>query len=220
MIGTVTKPMDEILGVLARYRKVAVSGCNGCAKVTKTGGEPEVSAMAEKLRSAGKEVPLALTPERGCYIHFVREKFEGQQEQLGGCDAVLVLGCGGANHIMRQFTEELGLTIPVKAALNTVGHVDIVMPGALALEQCSECGECMLNETGAICPVTKCSKSLLNGPCGGSENGKCEVDSERDCAWVLIYNRLKTLGELDSLRTYRQPRDNRKTNRPRSLVLS
>lgn len=220
MIGTATKPMDEILGVLEKHRKVAVSGCNGCAKVNKTGGEPEVSAMAEKLRAAGKEVPLALTPERGCYIHFVRDKFEGQQEQLRGCDAVLVLGCGGANHIMRQFTEELGLTMPVKAALNTVGHVDIVIPGALAIEQCSECGECMLNETGTICPVTKCSKSLLNGPCGGSENGKCEVDTERDCAWVLIYNRLKALGELDSLRTYRQPRDNRITNRPRRLVLS
>lgn len=220
MIGTATKPMDEILGVLAKHQKIAVSGCNGCAKVNKTGGEPQVNAMAETLRAAGKEVPVALVPERGCYIDFVREKHEDTKEQLSGCDAVLVLGCGGSTHIMRQYTEELGLTMPVKTALNTVGHVDIVSPGALAIEQCGECGECVLNETGAICPVTKCAKSLLNGPCGGSENGKCEADSERDCAWVLIYDRLKALGELDSLKAYRQPRDHRKTNRPRRLIMS
>jgi len=211
--------MEEILKALRNTRNVAVTGCNGCAKVAKTGGEPEVKAMAEKLRESGKTVPLAETPERGCYIHFVREKLQGREADLRSCDAALVLGCGGATHTMRLFTEELGLRMPVKTALNTVGHVDIVGPGALAIEQCSECGECLLNDYGAICPVTKCAKSLLNGPCGGSRKGKCEVDSDRDCAWVLIYERLKALGELDSLRTYQEPRDFRLTNRPRRLVM-
>jgi hypothetical protein len=220
MIGTSLKPMGDILSALEKYRKVTVTGCNGCSKVAKTGGEPEVKAMAEGLQNSGKQVPLALVPERGCYIHFVREKFQGCEHILKESDAVLVLGCGGAAQIMRMFTQELGLDMPVKAGLDTVGHVDIVIPGSLAIEQCGECGQCMLNETGAICPVTKCAKSLLNGPCGGSENGKCEVDSDRECAWVLIYNRLKALGELDSLKEYKAPRDNRKTNRPRRLILS
>ncbi|MBI5249528.1 MAG: methylenetetrahydrofolate reductase C-terminal domain-containing protein [Desulfomonile tiedjei] len=219
MIGTAPKPLEDILGTLEKHVKIAVTGCNGCSKVAKTGGEPEVNAMAEKLREFGKEVPVALTPERGCYIHFVREKHENSKDALSSCDAVLVLGCGGATHVMRQYTEELGLKIAVKTGLDTVGHVDIVVPGSLAIEQCGECGECILNETGAICPVTKCAKSLLNGPCGGSENGKCEVDTDRDCAWVLIYNRLQTLGELNSLKAYRAPRDHRKMNRPRRLVL-
>ncbi len=219
MIGTATKPMEEILGALSKFQNVAVTGCNGCSKVAKTGGEPEVKAMAEKLQKSGKSVPLAETPERGCYIHFVREKLQEREEELRVCDAVLVLGCGGATHVMRQYTEELGLTMPVKVALNTVGHVDIVVPGSLAIEQCSECGECLLNDYGAVCPVTKCAKGLLNGPCGGSQQGKCEVDKERDCAWVLIYERLKALGELDSLKAYHEPRDYRITNRPRRLIM-
>jgi hypothetical protein len=211
--------MEEILDTLKPFRKVAVSGCNGCSKVAKTGGEPQVQAMAQALQESGKEVPVAETPERGCYIHFVRDKLQERADDMRSCDAVLVLGCGGATHIMRQFTEELGVTMAVKTALNTTGHVDITVPGSLAIEQCSECGECLLNDYGAICPVTKCPKSLLNGPCGGSEKGKCEADPERDCAWVLIYERLKALGELDNLKSYQEPRDFRITNRPRRLVM-
>jgi hypothetical protein len=135
-------------------------------------------------------------------------------------DAILVLGCGGAVQIVRQATEQMGMTIPVKIGLDSVGHMDTTIAGAFALEQCQECGECVLNETGGICPFTKCAKSLLNGPCGGAENGKCEVDRDRDCAWVLIYNRLAALGELDSLSTYREPKDYAKFNKPRSLKLA
>ena len=144
---------------------------------------------------------------------------QGKEDLLKQSDAILVLGCGGALQIMRQATEEMGITIPLKIALDSVGHMDTIVAGTLALEQCQECGQCLLNETGGICPVTKCAKSLLNGPCGGAENGKCEVDPNRDCAWVLIYNRLKALGELDSLRIYRQPKDQSKASKPRSLKI-
>jgi len=129
------------------------------------------------------------------------------------------LGCGGAVQIARQTTEELGLTIPVKVGLDSVGHMDMVVPGVMAMEQCQECGQCILNETGGICPVTKCAKSLLNGPCGGSENGKCEVDPNRDCAWVLIYHRMAALGELDRLKRYMAPKDYSKMAKPRVLYI-
>jgi hypothetical protein len=95
--------------------------------------------------------------------------------------------------------------------------MDTLIMGELALEQCQECGECILNETGGICPVTKCAKSLLNGPCGGAQNGKCEVDSKRDCAWVLIYNRMAALGELDRLRGFMDAKDYSRMAKPRTL---
>jgi hypothetical protein len=127
------------------------------------------------------------------------------------------MGCGGAVQITRQVTEELDLTIPVKTALDSVGHMDTLVPGELAMEQCQECGECILNETGGICPVTKCAKGLLNGPCGGAENGKCEVDPDRDCAWILIYNRMAALGELGKLKRFMVPKDYSKMAKPRIL---
>jgi len=220
MIGTATKPEREILDSVDKCRRLAVAGCNGCAKVCKTGGEAQVAAMSDMLRANGKEVVLEFTPERTCYINHTLASLEGKERQLAESDAILVLGCGGATQVVRQATEELGLTIPVKIALDSVGHMDTVIAGTLAIEQCRECGECVLNETGGICPVTKCAKSLLNGPCGGAEEGKCEVDRDRDCVWILIYNRLAALGELDSLSGYREPKDYEKSNKPRSLKLA
>jgi ferredoxin len=220
MIGTANKPEAEIMKAIDKYRKIVVAGCNGCAKACKTGGEAQVAAMAEKLRQNGKDVVLEVTPERTCYINHTLGSLEGKEQQLKESEAILVLGCGGALQVVRQATEELGMTIPVKIALDSVGHMDTIVAGAFALEQCQECGECVLNETGGICPVTKCAKSLLNGPCGGAENGKCEVDRERDCAWILIYNRLKALGDLDSLSEYKEPKDYAKSNKPRSLSLA
>jgi len=219
MIGTAYKSTEEIFETLKDYQKIVVTGCNGCAKVCKTGGVEQVASVANQLRDHGKDVLLEVTPERTCYINHTMTAFSGKEQELQQSDAVLVLGCGGALQVVRQATEQMGLTIPVKIGLNSVGHMDTVVAGELAIEQCQECGDCVLNETGGICPVTKCAKSLLNGPCGGSKNGKCEVDPSRDCAWVLIYNRLRALGELDSLREYKEPKDYRKMNKPRSLRL-
>jgi hypothetical protein len=220
MIGTATKPEADILEALAKYKRITVAGCNGCAKACKTGGDAQVASVADELRKNGKDIVLEVTPERTCYINHTLAALDGKEQQLKDSEAILVLGCGGALQVMRQATEELGLTIPVKIGLDSVGHMDTVVAGALAIEQCQECGDCVLNETGGICPVTKCAKSLLNGPCGGAENGKCEVDRDRDCAWILIYNRLKALGELDSLSGYKQPKDYAKANKPRSLRLA
>lgn len=219
MIGTVRKPLEEILAALAGYQKIAVVGCDGCAKVCGTGGSEQVAEMAQELRQQGKEIVVEATPERTCNIMHSRNALSPVQDKLAAAEAILVLGCGGAVQIARQATEEFGLLKPVKVGLDSVGHMDMVIPGVLAMEQCQECGQCILNETGGICPVTKCAKSLLNGPCGGQENGKCEVDPNRDCAWVLIYNRMKALGELDRLKNYLGPKDYSKMSKPRTLYI-
>lgn len=219
MIGTAVKEMDEVLLALENFNNILVTGCNGCAKVCKTGGEPEMQVMSESLKASGKKIVGEILPERTCYIQHTSGAFQGHNDEIEAADAVLVLGCGGAAQITRQALEAMGHIKPIKIALNSVGHLDTVVANKLALEQCQECGDCILNETGAVCPVTKCAKSLLNGPCGGAQNGKCEVDSERDCAWILIYERLRSLGELDSLAKYTPPKDYSKMNKPRRVVL-
>jgi len=217
MIGTTPKPFEEIQNALKGYEKVAVIGCDGCAKVCMTGGSDQVAEMAQKLKEKGKTVLFALSPERTCYVGKTKVALDPHIDKLKSADAVLILGCGGAVQITRQVLENYHLTIPVKVGLDSVGHMDTLIMGELAIEQCQECGECILNETGGICPVTKCAKSLLNGPCGGAENGKCEVDSQRDCAWILIYSRMAALGELDKLRRFMAPKDYSKMAKPRRL---
>jgi hypothetical protein len=217
MIGTTQKPIEEVLGALEGYQKIAVVGCDGCAKACLTGGSEQVQQFANQLRDHGKQVVLEATPERTCYVDKSHTRLDPCVDQLKEAEAIIVMGCGGAVQITRQVTEELDLTIPVKTALDSVGHMDTLVPGELAMEQCQECGECILNETGGICPVTKCAKGLLNGPCGGAENGKCEVDPDRDCAWILIYNRLAALGELGKLRRFMAPKDYSKMAKPRVL---
>jgi hypothetical protein len=140
------------------------------------------------------------------------------EEELKNAEAAIVLGCGGAVQIARQVLEDTWhLNIPVKTGVDSVGHMDTLVMGELALEQCQECGECILNATGGICPVTKCAKGLLNGPCGGAQDGKCEVDPDRDCAWILIYNRMERLGETDALLRFMEPKDYSKMAKPRTL---
>jgi len=217
MIGTARKPLDEVMGALEAFVKIGVVGCDGCAKACATGGTAQVEEMKKSLAEHGKEVVFDVTPERTCYLNKSRDAFAPLRDDLNKTEALLVLGCGGAAQIVRELTEEYGITIPIKTGLESVGHMDTRIFGELALEQCRECGQCVLNETGAICPMTKCAKSLLNGPCGGSQEGKCEVDPDRDCAWILIYDRLKALGELDRLRLFTPPKDHSKSAKPRVL---
>jgi ferredoxin len=219
MIATAKKPLAEILEALDGYQKVALIGCDGCAKACLTGGTDEVAAMAQQLKEQGKDIVFEATPERTCNVVKSHPVLEPLQGRIKEADAVLVLGCGGAVQITRHLTEQYGITVPVKAGLNSVGHMDTLIGGILVLEQCQECGDCILNDTGGICPVTKCAKGLLNGPCGGSEDGKCEANPLNDCAWVLIYHRLTALGELDRLRRFVAAKDYSKAAKPRTLYV-
>ena len=135
MIGTVKKPLKEVLEALAGYQKVAVVGCDGCAKVAKSGGSDEVAEMAGILAALGKNIVFMVTPERTCNIMKAHESMDPLKDQAPQAEAMLVLGCGGAVQIVRQVTEEYGLAMPVKTGLDSVGHMDMVVAGTLALEQ-------------------------------------------------------------------------------------
>ncbi len=219
MIGTTKKPIEEVIEVLEGYQKVGIVGCDGCAKSCATGGSQQVGEMAKKLREYGKKVVFDLAPNTTCNLANMRTFFTGLEGAIKKSDALLVLGCGGAVQVIRQLTEEYGFVVPVRSGLDTVGHMDTIVPEELLREQCRECGQCVLNETGGICPMTRCGKSLLNGPCGGSRDGKCETDANRDCAWIMIYNRMLATGEVDKLRRYLPPKDHSRAARPRTLYV-
>ena len=216
MIVAEQKPIDEIKKMVAPYEKLLILGCGTCVKTCFAGGEDEVAVLATAMRLAfkkdGKKIEIEeLTIERQCENEFIQEAAPA----IARNQAVLSLGCGaGVQDIAKQFAK-----VPVLPGLNTT-FIGVQERPGLFTEECSGCGDCVLAIYGGICPITRCSKKLLNGPCGGSQNGICEVDPSVECAWQLIIDRLKALGQLDNLRAYIPPKDWRSSNSggPRKLV--
>jgi ferredoxin len=179
-----------------------VLGCGTCVTVCLAGGEREVSIISSALRIAGKLKGLnfkidELTIERQCDNVFIEQAAEAIQKS----DAVLSLGCGaGVQAIAERY-----VTKPVYAGLNTK-FLGILEERGVWTEKCAACGACVLHEYGGICPVTRCAKHMLNGPCGGSREDRCEVRPDRPCAWQLIYQRLKNIGQLDRLKQIELPK--------------
>jgi ferredoxin len=223
MIGQTQKPIEEILEYLEGKEKVVLVGCGGCATVFHTGGETEVKEMAKKLTKRGKQVLAAIAPPFGeftCYLPWSKARLNEYRKQIEESDAILMLTCGDGLQVVRELIleEEFEITKPIYPTTNPIGH----MGGGPTLfkEKCQQCGECELGKFAGICPLTQCAKGLLNGPCGGSKDGKCEVDSERDCAWIKIYERLKTLGELEKMKKIVGPKDRSKMTRPREIEVA
>jgi ferredoxin len=210
------KPIDEIMGYLEGFKKIAIAGCGTCVTVCMAGGEKEAeelkSILELKMKAEGKEAFITtVTPKRQCDREFI----DDVAEQLKECDCILSMACGAGI----QYMAEIFDTIPVLPAVNTK-FIGVTREAGIWTEMCQGCGECVLEKTGGICPVTRCSKSNFNGPCGGSQNGKCEIDPDVDCGWQLIYDRLKKLGRLDRLYEIVEPKDWR-TSRdggPRKIV--
>ncbi|MFH1566357.1 MAG: methylenetetrahydrofolate reductase C-terminal domain-containing protein [Gemmatimonadota bacterium] len=203
MIVAERKPIEEIEKELEGCRKVLVAGCGTCVTVCMSGGEKEVGILASMLRMRarmqGIERDVAeATVQRQCDREYV-EQLAGLAE---GCDAILSMGCGvGVN-----YSTEVLKKIRVLPALNTRFYGANVDEGVWS-ERCAGCGECIVAATEGICPIARCSKSILNGPCGGSQDGHCEVDDSVDCAWQLIYDRMVALGRLDKLQEIMAPKD-------------
>ena len=212
MIIAEQKPMDEILGFLQGHRKVLALGCGTCVTVCLAGGERETAVLASVLRLAGGWEIIENTIERQCDAEF----FDPIRGQVEACDAILSLACGvGVQLAARLFPDK-----PVYPALNTK-FMGTNEAGGKWQENCLACGDCKLGVFGGICPVTRCSKSLSNGPCGGSADGMCEVDPKQiECGWQLIYDRLKALGKLETLTEMVESRDWSKTHSggPRRLT--
>lgn len=203
MIVASVKSVPEIKQIIEAHEKVLFVGCGTCVTVCLSGGEREVGIAAYALRMArkleGKHIQIEqVTIERQCENEFIQELAPAIERN----EAVLSFGCGaGVQAIAERFP-----TKPVYAALNTE-FLGILEEQAIWTEKCAACGDCMLADFGGICPVARCAKQLLNGPCGGSENGHCEVDPDTPCAWQLIYDRLKAIGQLDRLEKIYPPKD-------------
>ncbi|AFM28167.1 methylenetetrahydrofolate reductase C-terminal domain-containing protein [Desulfomonile tiedjei] len=210
------KPFDEIMRMIEGNKKIMVLGCGGCVTVCLTGGHDAVRVLSSQLRIAREkeEKPLEIiehTIERQCDPEYI-EQVESMVPQV---EAVVSMACGAGV----QFMAEKYMGIPVYPALNT-GFVGGSKKEGYYVERCQTCGECKLAYTGGICPIARCSKSLLNGPCGGSTKGKCEIDPDVDCAWQLIIDRLKSLNLMDR---YEQimPSNDWRSNRdggPRKMI--
>jgi len=213
MIISKQKPWEEILQCLDGVQKVFLVGCGECATTCQTGGEPEILEIKAKLESEEKEVTGYFIGHSDCHILDMKRELKLNKEAVERADALLVFSCGAG---VQSFSEILDK--PVYAGNDSLFLGNIQRFGNF-IEHCSICGECIINETGGICPVTNCPKGLLNGPCGGMDRGKCETDPERDCVWVKIYNRLEKLGQLDKMKQSIAPKNHAKANRPHALVV-
>ncbi len=209
MIIQKQKPIEEILDSLKGEEKVFIAGCADCATSCKVGGEEELAEMRRKLEEAGKTVTGTCVMDTACLRGAVRDSVKANKEAFESADCVLCLHCGTGVQTIGDTTDK-----PVHPGADALFIGETVRAGKY-LEKCSACGQCVLEYTGGICPVTRCSKGLLNGPCGGYNEGKCEVDPDKDCAWMLIYERLKSMGKLHLLTEMREPKDQSKRAVPR-----
>lgn len=184
MIVTEKKTKHEILEAMNDYHKIFVIGCGSCATASRTGGEDECKEWIEELKNNGKQPTGYIIPEETCHVMLLKSQIK-QSLQASESDAFLVLACGaGVQAVSSAFDK------PVIAGLNSMFLGTTYRAGEF-FKYCSMCGSCVLSYTAGVCPVTRCPKNLLNGPCGGMVNGMCEVDNSMKCVWVEIYEKLK-----------------------------
>jgi hypothetical protein len=202
MIRSITKQKseEEVEQLLEGLGRVFIVGCGTCVSLTQTGGEPEVRGMKERLTKQGKLVTGTTVLPVAC-DNLTGEAMKEYGRQMDQADVLLIMTCAfGVQTIARHVKKT------VVPALDTLFIGKETSVGSFD-EICTQCGTCIIGETGGICPVTSCHKGLVNGPCGGTNNGKCEIDTKKECAWTLIYNRLRDLDSLDAMRRYRKPRN-------------
>ena len=203
MIVTTLKPLDEIMDFISPYKNIMIVGCDGCTQPPR--GIKEAGTLSQLLELAGKQKNKEfnfkiITIAKQCDSYLVASILEPQTE---GVEAILSLACGiGVQEIAKIFPG-----IPAFPAQNTHFMGAEEREAGILEERCAGCGDCLLALTGGVCPVARCTKGLLNGACGGSKNGKCELSPERDCGWILIYEQLEKQGKLQNLKEFRPPRD-------------
>ncbi len=216
MIIAEQKSLEELKTLVSDAQRVLVVGCGTCVTVCFAGGAREAAIVSSSLRMASKldgdkKAITDFTVQRQCEWEYLDQI----AEQVAEADVVLSLGCGiGVQAIAEHFPQTW-----VVPGLNTT-FLGIPLEQGVWAERCAACGDCVLGLTGGICPIARCSKSLLNGPCGGSEDGHCEISPDTDCAWQLIYDRLNSMGKLHLLQEI-QPPKNWRTSRdggPRRIV--
>lgn len=212
MIVAEIKPFGEIKDILKGYNKVLIVGCGTCVTVCMSGGERQVELLASALRIARKIEGNEITVGERTILRQCDPEFIDQiKDEAAQYDAILSMACGAG---VQGITERLG-SISVLPAMNTT-FIGVSDGQGSWFEVCAACGNCILHKTGGICPVARCAKSLINGPCGGSRNGLCEVSKDNPCVWQLIYARLGKLNLVNFLKGMSQPKT--RPVHPRKLV--
>jgi len=201
MIATKKREFSELMENIKNYRSVLLLGCSECAALCGTGGEPEVKAMKETLESEGKEVTGTFVAKSGCQVLGTKVELKPFKDAIDKADCIIVMSCGAGT----QTAVELYENKPVFPSNDSLFLANMTRLKVFD-ERCSLCGKCILDKTGGICPITRCAKGLINGPCGGSRDGLCEVSKDTPCAWQQIYSRLIKLNLLHSLKEISQPK--------------
>ncbi|GBE06142.1 MAG TPA: 5,10-methylenetetrahydrofolate reductase [Nitrospirae bacterium] len=213
MIITKRRDVKELQENIKDYKSFFLLGCSECATLCATGGEPEIKALKEELEKQGKEVTGSFVAKTGCQVLGTKvELKKSSKEALDKADCILVMSCGAGTQTSVELFEDKPV-YPTNDSL-FLGNMTRMQ---MFDERCSLCGECILDGTGGICPITACPKGLLNGPCGGTNEGKCEVSSEIDCAWVRIYNRLSKINRLKDMEQIVEPKNWASHRKPMNL---
>jgi len=214
MIRSITrqKPFEEIEALLENIEKVFIIGCGTCVTMTRTGGQPEVLQMKKDLQKKNKKITGWMMIPVAC-DELTQDALEENRNALKNADALLIMTCAFGIQTIAMHLDK-----PVIPALDTLFIGKEKSPG-LFDEVCLQCGECILAETAGICPVAGCHKGLVNGPCGGTNNGKCEIDSNKDCVWTKIYERLEMMDGLDYMRKYQPPKNYHAEPRPGKALI-
>jgi hypothetical protein len=201
MLISKQKPLEEILSYLEGDKNIFLIGCKGCAEGWESGGEKQVAEMKSTLRERGKAVSASIVVDMLCDSVLTKLKLRAYKKEIAAADSILVLTDGAGVQTVAEVVNKV-----VHPGCNTLSS-----GGAHAewkeAERCLECGDCVLEFTGGLCPIARCSKHLLNGPCGGSQGGKCEVDPNIPCVWQQIVDRLAKLGQLDKLERLVTPKN-------------
>ena len=217
MIVAEIKPFKEMKEEVAHHKKICILGCEACVSICHAGGQKQVGETAAQLRLAAKIDGNTIevkedSVQRQCEWEFI----EPLKEYIEDYEIAISFGCG----IGTQFLAERYPKVKVIPGLNTTFMGAPIEPGVF-VERCVGCGNCVLASTGGICPVSRCAKNLLNGPCGGSQDGKCEIGNETPCVWQDIYDQLEKQGRISLIDPITQPKDwsTSTNNQPRKMVL-
>ncbi len=214
MIISKSKEKKDVINMLDGVQSVFLIGCSECASLCGTGSPEALAEMKQSLEDIGKKVTGTFVAKTGCQVLGTKVELKGNKEEVEAADAILVMSCGaGTQSMVEVFKDKKVYPANDTAFLGNMTrfqHFD---------ERCSMCGECIIDKTGGICPVTTCPKGILNGPCGGTNNGFCEVSPDIECAWAKIYARMERTGELDKMKEIIPPKDYSKKLSPKVFVI-
>jgi len=212
MIITKQKEFDDLLSHIGEG-PVFIVGCSECATLCHTGGEEEILAMKDTLRKKNINVTGYVILEPACNLQNDKRLLRKHEKEIGNAKKILVLACGNGVQTVSEILD----------GFEVIPGTDTLFLGEIKHanefeKRCSLCGECIQDIFGGICPISRCPKNMLNGPCGGLKDGKCEINSDMDCAWDLIYKRLKKSGQLHLIKYIIKPKDWSKSNEMKSRI--